>query len=255
MLLSKTEKASLSVALSWGAGLIDVVGYLFLYHAFAAHMTGNTVSSVMHAYERNWPEVLHRGAPIPAFFAGLLAGEIALERAKRHKSHHVAAHAFAIEAVCLAVFLAVGLACFGATPHFPHASEGMFVFLISLIAGAMGVQSASLRKIGALTIFTTFITGTLTKLANDLTIYLFWLRDRTKGRLRSRLGKALRVSPRKESFQAVFLLTSLYVAYAIGALAGAIGFHRWGVAVAAAPLGLVMIAIVVDYVRPISPVP
>ena len=136
--LSKTEKAALSVALSWGAGLIDIVGYQFLYHAFAAHMTGNTVSSVLHAYQRNWPELLHRCAPVPAFFAGLLAGEITLERAKRGKGKHVAAQAFVIEAILLAVFLIVGWACYGATPHFRKASSGMFVFLISLNAYEAG---------------------------------------------------------------------------------------------------------------------
>ena len=45
--LSIKEKATLAVALSWGAGLIDVLGYLTLYQAFVAHMTGNTVSSVL----------------------------------------------------------------------------------------------------------------------------------------------------------------------------------------------------------------
>ena len=36
---------------------------------------------------------------------------------------------------------------------------------------------AALRKIGALTLFTTFMTGTLTKLSNDLAEYFFWLHD------------------------------------------------------------------------------
>jgi uncharacterized membrane protein YoaK (UPF0700 family) len=252
---SKKEKAAVAVALSWGAGLIDVLGYLTLYHAFAAHMTGNTVSTVLHGVERNWPDVLHRGVPIPAFFIGLLAGEITLELAKRRKRRCIASRAMAIEALCLGTFLVVGLMRFGATPHMAPPSTPMFILLIGSIAAAMGVQSASLRKIGALTIFTTFLTGTMTKLAEDLAIYLFWLRDCTRGRGRRRLGKAIRLSPRQESFQGVVLLISLYLSYALGALIGALAFGRFGFAVAAAPLALVLSTIMVDILRPISPVP
>jgi uncharacterized membrane protein YoaK (UPF0700 family) len=251
---NKKEKAAIAVALSWGAGLVDVLGYLTLYHAFVANMTGNTVTSVLHGQQRNWPELFHRGVPIAAFFLGLLAGEVTLESAKRAKRCRIATRAFAIEAACLGAFLALGLLRFGSTPRV-RPSAPMFVVLVSLIAVAMGVQSASLRKIGALTIFTTFITGTLTKLANDMAIYGFWLRDATRGRTRQRLGAALRLSPRQESFQSMVILTALYIAYAMGALVGAEGFHRWGVAMAAAPLLLVVCAIVVDFVRPISPMP
>jgi uncharacterized membrane protein YoaK (UPF0700 family) len=254
--LSNKEKAILAVGLSWGAGLIDVIGYLTLYHAFVAHMTGNTVSSVMHGMGHNWREMLHRGAPIPAFFAGLLAGEVALEAAKRRRRRHVASRALAIEAICLAAFLGFGTWILGAGPKAAaEPTTPQFVFLVALIAVAMGVQSAALRKVGALTVFTTFITGTLTKLAQDLSEYLFWLRDRTRGRFRNRLGKALRLSPRQESFQSVVLLALLYLAYGGGAVFGVFGFHRWGVTIAAAPLALVLVAIGADLARPISPVP
>jgi uncharacterized membrane protein YoaK (UPF0700 family) len=252
--LSKKAKALVAVGLSWGAGLTDVVGYLTLHRAFTAHMTGNTVSTVMHAAEGSWREVLHRGAPIPAFFLGLLAGEIVLERAKRRRRRHVAARALGLEAICLGLFLALGLGWFGAD-RAPNPSPPLFLLLVLLVAAAMGIQSASLRKVGALTIFTTFITGTLTKLADDVAKYLFWLRDRTRGRTRRRLGKALRLSVRQEPFQSTVLLAALYLSYAVGALAGVEGFQRWGVAVAAAPLLLVLSAVAIDLLRPIAPVP
>ena len=249
----RMEKFVVAVALSWGAGLADVVGYLALFHAFVSHMTGNTVATVLHSAQRNWAEVLHRGIPIPAFFLGLLAGEVTLESAKRRRRTHIASRALAIEAACLAAFLVLGLVRFGTESPIRGPSTAMFVVLVTFIAVAMGVQSASLRKVGALTMFTTFMTGTLTKLAEDLSEYLFWLRDRTRGP--RRVALALRLSPRQESFQAVVFLSCLYVSYALGALAGAEGFARWGVAIAAAPLVIVVSTIGVDLVRPISPVP
>lgn len=251
---NRKQKAAIAVALSWGAGLIDVLGYLTLYHAFVANMTGNTVTSVLHGVQGHWSETFHRGVPIAAFFVGLMPGEVTLESAKRAKRHRIAARAFAMEAICLGAFLTLSMLRFGPTMRV-RPSAAMFVLLVSLIAIAMGVQSASLRKIGALTIFTTFVTGTLTKLANDITVYCFWLRDVTRGRTRQRLGAALRLSPRQESFQSMVLLTVLYLAYAAGALVGAEGFYRWGLAMAAAPLGFVLCAMAIDIVRPISPVP
>lgn len=254
--LRQKEKAILAVGLSGGAGLVDVVGYMTLYKAFVAHMTGNTVSSVMHGMAHNWTELLHRGTPIPAFFAGLLAAEVALEAAKRGRRKHVASHALAIEALCLAAFLGFGWWILGGGPKTAaEPTTGQFVLLVSLIAVAMGVQSAALRKIGALTIFTTFMTGTLTKLAQDLSEYLFWLRDRTRGRVAKRLGPALRLSMRQESFQSVVLLALLYFSYGAGAMLGVFGFHHWGVGIAAAPLMLVLLTIGVDLIRPMSPVP
>jgi uncharacterized membrane protein YoaK (UPF0700 family) len=254
--LRQKEKAILAVGLSGGAGLVDVVGYMTLYKAFVAHMTGNTVSSVMHGMNHNWPELLHRGAPIPAFFAGLLVAEVALEAAKRRRRKHVASHALAIEALCLGAFLGLGSWILGGGPKMAaEPTTGQFVLLVSLVAVAMGAQSAALRKVGALTVFTTFMTGTLTKLAQDLSEYMFWLRDRTRGRVAQRLGPALRLSMRQESFQSVVLLALLYLAYGGGALLGVFGFHRWGINIAAAPLILVLATIGADLVRPMSPVP
>lgn len=243
-------RSLIAVALSWGAGLVDVVGYLVLDHAFVAHMTGNTVSTVLHGLEHNWPTMLHRGAPIPTFFVGLLLGEIVLEAARRRKSRCVASHALWIEAVCLALFVCCGLAVFGATSKIAANSLASFLLLLIPIAAAMGIQSAALRKVGALTIFTTFITGTLTKLASDVADYIFWFRDQTRG---TGMKQAIRLSPQQECFQAIVLLTALYCAYAGGALSGVLGFHHWGVAIVSAPLLLVLLAILVDQLHPLQP--
>lgn len=254
--LNYLEKTVLAIGLSWGAGVIDLLGYLVLYQAFVAHMTGNTVSSVLHGIEHNWTEMFHRLLPIPAFFLGVLVAELILESARRKHRHYLTARAMAIEAAALAAFLIYSLLAFGAQPRMMvEPTRGQYVLLVTLLATAMGVQSASMRKIGALTIFTTFMTGTLTKMAKDLSDHLLWMRRRTRGRMRERLGLTLRLSPRQESFQSVLVLAALYVGYGTGALSCAFGFHRWGVSIAAAPLTLVVATIVADLVRPMSPEP
>ena len=151
-------------------------------------MSGNTVSVMLHAVDGQTLEVLHRGVPIPAFFLGLLTGELVLEAANRRRRRRVVWRSLVIEAVCLSAFLLLGFTLRGPWPGtYPH-SAAMFVLMTSLAALAMGVQNASLRRVGAVTIFTTHITGTLTKLASDLAEYLFWFRDRTRGRLAQRLA-------------------------------------------------------------------
>jgi uncharacterized membrane protein YoaK (UPF0700 family) len=256
--LSQKEKAVVALALSWSAGCVDALGYLALSGTFAAHMTGNTVSSVMHGVQGRWTEMVRRAMPIPLFFLGLLVGEVVLELAKRRGRRHIAARVLGIEAVCLGGFLGMGIWVLGTGPgeKIGNPKTWEFVVMVGLIAAAMGLQSASMRKVGAVTIFTTFITGTLTKLANDLSAYLFWVWDQIRAReKRGRWKRVMRLSWREESFQAVVVLLGLYVAYVMGALAGAVGFYRWGVLVAAAPLGVVMMGVAVDWVRPIAPMP
>src|SRR6202044_3318427 len=58
----------------------------------------------------------------------------------------------------------------------------VYFALVALLAFAMGIQTATLTHIGALTIYTTFVTGTLTKLTESFTRVLFWAYDlRHKG--------------------------------------------------------------------------
>ena len=49
--------------------------------------------------------------------------------------------------------------------------------LVALLAFAMGVQAATLTHIGPLTIYTTFVTGTLAKFSEAFTRSLFWSYD------------------------------------------------------------------------------
>lgn len=47
------------------------------------------------------------------------------------------------------------------------------ILLITLLSAAMGVQSAAVRRVGEQRIATTYVTGTLTNLAMDVTTRLF----------------------------------------------------------------------------------
>src|SRR6185295_12552486 len=74
--------------------------------------------------------------------------------------------ALSVEAVILGIFAVVSLVTNGA-------GELIYFFII-LLALAMGIQSAAVRRLGVPGIATTYITGTLTSLMVDL---LGWLRS------------------------------------------------------------------------------
>jgi uncharacterized membrane protein YoaK (UPF0700 family) len=207
----------LAYVLAAVAGSADAVGYITLFHLFTAHMTGNTVGMVANAGAGPWHEALRRAFPIPVFVAGVVAGGMLT----RFAAAHMRARFYvplAIEAVALALFGAVG-------PHVPlgpdaaHATVGYFA-LATLPALAMGVQAATLRRIGDHSVRTTFVTGMLTLLGEQL---VAWRMESKRARRSSAAARA--------RFAAI-----IWVAYAIGGLAAAVAAAKVGFAAVVIPI-------------------
>lgn len=64
------EKAWLALT----AGCVDAVGYMVLWQVFTAHMSGNSVSAVVHAGAGKLAVAFHRAFPIPFFVLGVFVG-------------------------------------------------------------------------------------------------------------------------------------------------------------------------------------
>ena len=253
--LNEREKGWVAAAVTAVAGFVDAVGYILLVKLFVAHMTGNTVAAALSLTDGNWQQAFHRGYPIPVFVAGLMLSEFVLEHAKRKGRHRLLCRVLALEAIFLAAFIVCGVALARTRTTVRDRSISSEVVLTTLATLAMGVQNASLRRVGALTIFTTHVTGTLTKLGTDAVCYLFWFHDRTAGRWRRRWRKVLRISPRQVSFRATAMLAVLWATYFLAAALGAWGVGRWGAASLVAPLIVILTVIAFDVFRPISPLP
>ena len=87
--------------------------------------------------------------------------------AARQGVHRIATYTLAFEALLLVLFAR-------ATPamklgQIVDLHSAVYFSLVALLAFAMGVQTATLTHVGALTVYTTFVTGTLTKLSESLT--------------------------------------------------------------------------------------
>jgi uncharacterized membrane protein YoaK (UPF0700 family) len=115
---------------------------------------------------------------------------------------------------------------------------------MALLAAAMGIQTATLTRIGSLTVHTTFVTGMLNKLAQLLAQGLFLSYDLRRGRP---VAAALRLVLAQAAF-----IFSVWLLYLLGAAMAVELNSIWSLAALFVPAGLVAGIIVVDQIAPLS---
>ena len=148
------------LALTFTTGLVDGVSYLGLGHVFTANMTGNVVLlgfGIVGGYS------LPVLAPIVSLLAFLTGSGLGGVLARHHAAvrHVHAGIALAIEVSLLAVTTIV------AAIDKPRAGAAVGYVVIGLLALAMGVRNATVRKFAVPDLTTTVLTMTLTGLAAD----------------------------------------------------------------------------------------
>jgi uncharacterized membrane protein YoaK (UPF0700 family) len=148
------------LVLTFTTGLVDGVSYLGLGRVFTANMTGNVVLLGFGVAGAAGLPVIAPLVSLCAFLVGSSAGGVLAKRmGDRHPVH--VARALAIE-----VSLIAAAAVFTAVVTIrPDALSGDIV--IALLAFAMGVRNATVRRIGVPDLTTTVLTMTLTALASD----------------------------------------------------------------------------------------
>jgi hypothetical protein len=95
-------------------------------------------------------------------------------------------------------------------------------------------------------VYTTHLTGSLSKFAEAVTEYAFWFWDRTKGRFRRRIVRVLLVATRNVSAQYATLTAGLWIAFFAGALAGFTGDLAWNRVALILPMIVLAGIIVID---------
>ncbi|WP_432168056.1 YoaK family protein [Streptomyces sp. bgisy031] len=139
------------------SGFVDAVSYLGLGRVFAANMTGNVLVIGFAAAGAPGFSVLGSLTSLGAFLAGAAcAGRLAGAFAGRARAAWVRS-VFVTEAVLLAVATAVAFAWPGRATY----------ALVAVLAGAMGLRNATVRKLAVPDMTTTVLTMTLTGLASD----------------------------------------------------------------------------------------
>lgn len=231
----------LAAFLTWMAGFVDAVGYLSLGQIYTANMSGNSVAVGIHAVSGEWTETLRRFLPVIAYFAGLLYCRLLIAYGASRQIRRIATLTLACE---IALLIPV---CLAAGPIAPVLS---WTF-VGLLAGAMGVQNATLTHFSNLTVHTGFVTGTLVKCAEHMASYLAWIWDQIWRKKRP-VFEVLARSNEQNVLTKGAWLALIWVAYVIGACFGAFGQHLYRFRSLLVPIvGLICVG-VMDLYRPLA---
>ena len=228
-------KAAIALLLSFSAGVVDVVGFLAVYQTFTAHMTGATVHLGMDLMQQNWWQAMIAGGVIASFLLGSIVGRAIIEIGARKQFLRVASLTLALEGALLLLCVLIG-----------NGRPGVVFLLLSMLATSMGLQTATLTRIGALTVHTTFVTGMLNKFAQLVSRALFESYDMSRG-ANSSLQQQRRLTVRQAAF--IFSIWCLYLA---GAVIGTLLTNTWAIGALSVPVALLGIAIVADFYEPLS---
>jgi uncharacterized membrane protein YoaK (UPF0700 family) len=144
-------------------GVVDAVSYLAL-GVFTANMTGNVVLLAFAVAGAPGLSVPRLTTSLAGFFFGaVLGGRIAAWMSPGPR-HHWTGAAFGLEAALLLTALAVG-----AGHHSVRPVDSVHLYtVITLAALAMGLRSATVRKLAVLDLSTVVLTSMIIDLAIDL---------------------------------------------------------------------------------------
>ncbi len=246
--LGARGKIAIALCLTCVGGYIDAVGYVALFQVFTANMSGNSVHVGIYLGRQDWSDLLRPLCAIVSYVVGMTLTRITVQIAGRRGIKRIASITLAVEAILLILFAR-------ATPamhlgQIVDLHSPVYFTLVALLAFAMGVQTATLTHIGALTIYTTFVTGTLTKLTESFTRVLFWGYDQL--RQLGRLSHVVRLMPRQRDVREGAMLASTWTCYVAGAAVGIVIKRRWELQALYVPVAVLIVFILVDQWRPID---
>jgi uncharacterized membrane protein YoaK (UPF0700 family) len=144
-------------------GVVNAVAFLFLGKVFSSVITGNLVLLGVSAVSHSSSEAIHSGAGLAGYAAGVAVGAPLAARGKdqgatwpRSVTTTLTAELGVLAAFCLGWELSDG-----------RPRGGAQLVLLVLLAAAMGMQSAAIRRLGQMS--STYLTSTLTGVVAALT--------------------------------------------------------------------------------------
>jgi uncharacterized membrane protein YoaK (UPF0700 family) len=236
------KHAALATILAAVAGFVDTAGFLTLNHVYTANMSGNTVQVGVEALGDTGGSPILHAYTVGMFLFGLFASGIMIEIGLRHGFRRIFAVTMLLEVICLGVVVAAGDRLLQA-----EAPRGWpLYFLIALFTLAMAAQNTSLRMAGILTVYTTHVTGTITKFSEDAVWYVFALIDRIR---RKPSGEEGRPEP---PFSALLLSAGLCGGFVAGAVLAGYFVPPFGLVTLLIPIAVVAAIGILDCVRPLA---
>ncbi|CAM8645509.1 COG3619 Predicted membrane protein [Comamonadaceae bacterium] len=223
--VQRTPQANtrLGVTLAAVAGAANAGGFLAV-NQYTSHMTG-VVSGMADALVLGHTGTALVGlAMLLAFVSGAMCTALLVNWGMRHHLHSAYGLPLLLEAALLLVFGLFG----GAIAVAAHLFVPLTVVLLCFI---MGLQNAVITKISRAEIRTTHITGLVTDMGIELGKLLY-------------INPAPSEKPVRANRDKLRLQLKLIGAFALGALAGAMGFKHVGY-IATLPLALALLTLVI----------
>lgn len=202
------------------AGFVDAAGFITLVGIFTAHLSGDTTHLAVDLGRGHaGADAVARIVVITTFVLAVVGGTLAVATAGRAHRALLLIEAGLLTALMLAgaVWRHDGLLVLG---------SGRVTLLAGVAGAAMGLQNAAVRGTTTTPVTTTFLTGALVGLGEDLAA---WWRDRSDLAARARLGRH----------------GTAWLAFLAGGIAGAAaatGWHLWAFAIPV--VALLMVAAV-----------
>jgi uncharacterized membrane protein YoaK (UPF0700 family) len=152
------------LALTFTSGMVDAVSYLGLGRVFTANMTGNVVLLGFGIAHSGGLPVLPPIVSLGSFALGAgIGGLLGTKLSHRHAVHVGAAWTLQAALITCATILAAAV-------H-PHAGSASRDVVIGTLALAMGIQTATARRLAVPDLPTTVVTQTLTGLVADSRLF------------------------------------------------------------------------------------
>jgi len=246
--LSTADRILAALLLTIVGGFVDAIGWITLFHVFTANMSGNSIHIGMAASRLDLATDLRFCSAVVAYVAALILTRIALEAGARFGFRRVASFTFALEALLLLAFVYIASPLDGG--HVAQLDSPQHLALVAMLAFAMGMQTATLTHLGPLTVYTTFVTGSLTKFAESVTRVFFSMCDAVSSGMR--LSHFVGTLPRnRDAVSGIFLL-GIWLSYIVGAALGAWTKSRWELHALYLPVGVLVLLIAFDIGHPIA---
>jgi uncharacterized membrane protein YoaK (UPF0700 family) len=145
--------ALLSCGLAFVGGYGDAASFI-LAKSFTGHVTGNLVLGAIAIAAHQWRTALQHLSAIVTFVMGICVSAMIVRPLKAWSSWALLPTVMGMEVILMAV------ACLLLSSHMARGVE-IFVILVSL---ALGLQDGAFRRIGGVSVHTTYLTGMITSL-------------------------------------------------------------------------------------------
>lgn len=195
MSVDRPTNTSLSLGLAFVGGYGDAASFI-LADAFTGHVTGNLVLAAISVAGHDWRTCSRRLSAVALFLTGILLSLTLQRLTTRRPFWSPLPAAMGLEVILISV------AYFALTSHLTARLE-LFVSCMSL---ALGLQNGAFRRTGGISVHTTYLTGMITSLITT---------EAEKYNSRATRRQESAVDPK------VGLLYAIWLAFVLGAAAGA----------------------------------